>query len=81
MRKNPIPPHPLLDDLAKSLGTVNDRELAQELRCAPSMISKFRHRTLKVSAAFILDIHERFKMPVSKIKLLIEQADDQPVNP
>jgi transcriptional regulator with XRE-family HTH domain len=79
LRKNPIPPHPLLDDLANRLGCANDRELAHEIGCAPSMISKFRHRTCNVSAALIIEMHEKFGMSIAEIKLLIEQANDQHV--
>lgn len=77
MRKKPIPPHALMDELKNRLHCVNDCELARELGCAPSMISKFRYRTCNVSAALILDMHEKFGMSVAEIKLLIEQANDQ----
>jgi plasmid maintenance system antidote protein VapI len=77
MRKNPIPPHALMDDLRNRLHCVNDRELAREIGCAPSMISKFRHGSLQVSPALILDMHEKFGMSVAEIKMLIQRAEDE----
>lgn len=79
MRKNPIPQHALLDFLKDRLHCVNDYELAREIGCAPSMISKFRHGTCGVSAALIIEMHEKFGMSIAEIKLLIEQANDQRV--
>jgi hypothetical protein len=43
------------------------------------MISKFRHGTCGVSAALIIEMHEKFGMSIAEIKLLIEQANDQRV--
>lgn len=77
MRKNPIPAHALLDFLKEKLHCVNDHELAREIGCAPSMISKMRHGTCAVSAALILDMHEKFKMSVAEIKMLIQRAEDE----
>lgn len=66
-----------MDDLRNRLHCVNDCELAREIGCAPSMISKFRHGTCAVSAALILDMHEKFGMSVAEIKMLIQRAEDE----
>lgn len=70
-------PHLLLDYLREHLDLVNDRELARELGCAGSMISKWRHGTQQISAEHILTMHEKFNLPVAQIRLMIEQANDQ----
>lgn len=80
MRNIELPKHALIDYLRDRCQCVTDRELAQELGVAPSMISKYRWRTCGVSAALILDIHEKFDIPVSAIKLLIEEANDQHIH-
>lgn len=80
MRNIEVPKHPLIDYLKERTHCITDRELAQELGVAPSMISKYRWRTLGISAALILDIHEKFDIPVAAIKLLIEEANDQHIH-
>lgn len=77
MPKSNLKPHALVDFLREKLHCVNDYEVAREIGCAPSMISKFRHRTCQVSAALMIEIHEKYDMPISQIKLLIEQANEQ----
>ena len=78
MRK-PNFPHELLDYLREQLNLVNDRELARELGCAASMVSKWRHQTQPISAEHILAIHEKYSLPVAQIRLMIEQANDHGV--
>ena len=77
MRNRELPKHALVDYLKERCDCVTDYELARELNVAASMISKYRWRTCAVSPALILDIHEKFDMPVAAIKLLIEEANDQ----
>lgn len=64
--------HPLLDYLRKYARVKNDAALARLLGVKPPMLSKMRHRTLSVTPAFILRVHEEFDIPVAQIRKVMD---------
>lgn len=61
----------LLDGLIVHLELKNDAALARALELAPPMISKLRHRTLPVSAAVLVRMHEVSRLSIRDLRLLM----------
>lgn len=62
--------HALLDALIADYEVKNDAALARALDLAPAVVSKIRNRGLNLSGNLIILIHEKFGMPVARIKEL-----------
>lgn len=60
----------LLNTLLTEMKLKNDAALAHALEVAPPVISKYRHDRLKIGPTMILNIHERFGLPVKRIREL-----------
>ena len=67
-------PNPLLDTLKKKLKLKNDAALARQLDVAPPVISKIRHRTLKVGATLLLRMHEASQLTIRDMRRLMGEA-------
>lgn len=66
-----VPPaHPLLDELKRIHGIKYDQGLCVLLGVRSPVISKVRHRALKVSANLILAAHEHGGMAVAEARRL-----------
>lgn len=65
------PAHKLLDYLTENFDLKSDFQLAMELNKTPSSICKFRSGRREITPAIILAVHERFDIPVKKIKELL----------
>ena len=65
------PAHKLLDYLTENFDLKSDFHLAMELNKTPSAICKFRAGAREITPSMIIAIHERFDMPVKKIKELL----------
>jgi antitoxin component HigA of HigAB toxin-antitoxin module len=64
-------PHPLLDYLLAQRKLRSDRALAKDLGSTPSIISRVRNGKLNLGPAIILRIHEKYGIPVVKIREMI----------
>lgn len=64
-------PNTLLDALIQKLELKNDAALARELEVAPPVISKIRHRTLRVGATMLIRMHEASKLTISELRNLM----------
>jgi plasmid maintenance system antidote protein VapI len=64
--------HKLLDFLIKSRNMENDAQLARVLEIAPARLSKIRHKIHRVSADFILLVHDKLGLSVAEIRALID---------
>ena len=77
MRKDKSPmqpgydPNPLLDTLIKKLDLKNDAALARQLEVAPPVISKIRHRTLRVGATMLIRMHEASQLTIRELRSLM----------
>ena len=60
----------LLDYLKEKFDIKNDRQLAIELGASHPTVSKIRNGKAKVSAEFMIAVHEKFNMPIAEIKEL-----------
>lgn len=67
------PKHTLLDECMELASVKTDKALAQRLGTAGTVISRIRHRKLKVSPNLMLAIHEELGMPISQIRELIKE--------
>lgn len=67
------PKHTLLDECMKLASVKTDKALAQRLGTAGTVISRVRHRKLKVSPTLMLAIHEELGMPISLIRELLKE--------
>jgi transcriptional regulator with XRE-family HTH domain len=67
------PQHKLIDACIKLADVKTDKALAQRLGSAGTVLSRIRHRKLKVSPNLILAIHEELGMPISEIRQLIKE--------
>jgi hypothetical protein len=61
----------LLDGLIVHLDLKNDAALARTLELAPPLISKIRHRTLPVSAAVLVRMHDVSGLSIRDLRLLM----------
>jgi len=68
---NNFEPSQLLDELIVHLGLKNDAALARALEIAPPLISKIRHRTLPVSAAVLIRMHDVSDLSIRDLRLLM----------
>jgi hypothetical protein len=64
-------PGNLLDGLIEHLGLKNDAALARTLEVAPPMVSKMRHRTLPVSGAVLIRMHEVSGLSIAEMRILM----------
>lgn len=77
MRKEKTPmradydPNILLDALIEKLKLKNDAALARELEVAPPVISKIRHRTLRVGATMLIRMHQASELTISELRNLM----------
>lgn len=60
----------LLDYLKEKFEIKNDRQLAIELGASHPTVSKIRNGKAKVSAEFMIAVHEKFNLPIAEIKEL-----------
>lgn len=60
----------LLDHLKDTFSIKNDRQLAIELKISHPTISKIKSGKAKVSAEFMIAVHEKFGLPIAEIKEL-----------
>jgi hypothetical protein len=67
------PQHKLIDACMELASVKTDKALAQRLGTGGTVISRIRHRKLKVSPILILAIHEELGMPISEIRQLIKE--------
>jgi len=80
MRKEKSPtqadydPNPLLDALIKKLKLKNDAALARELDVTAPVISKIRHRTLRVGATMLVRMHEASELTVQELRNLMGKS-------
>lgn len=63
----------LLDDVSFEFKIKNDAHLSRELQVAPPVVSKIRNGTLPIGANMILRLHERFGLPVKKIRAALAE--------
>jgi hypothetical protein len=68
---NYMPDHKLLDFIKDKHDLRTDGQLARFLSTSKPVISKLRHNRKKVSATFILLVHEKTDMSIKEIKSLI----------
>jgi transcriptional regulator with XRE-family HTH domain len=68
------PQHKLLDACMKITGVKTDKALADRLGSAGTVISRIRHKKLKVSPNLMLAIHEELGIPISEIRELIKES-------
>jgi hypothetical protein len=61
----------LLDGLIVHLDLKNDAALARALEVAPPIISKLRHRSLPVTAAVLIRMHEVSGLSINNLRLLM----------
>lgn len=79
MRKQKAPmrddydPNVLMDTLIEKLKLKNDAALARELEVAPPVISKIRHRTLRVGATMLIRMHEASQLTISELRNLMHE--------
>jgi hypothetical protein len=75
MKKSPIQaeydPNPLFDTLIKKLKLKNDAALARKLDVTAPVISKIRHRTLRIGATMLVRMHEASELPVQELRNLM----------
>lgn len=64
-------PNVLMDALIERLNLKNDAALARELEVAPPVISKIRHRTLRVGATMLIRMHEASQLTISELRHLM----------
>ena len=64
----------LLDALTKILGLKNDSALARVLDVSPPVLSKIRHRTLPVSGAVLVRMHEVSGLTISDLRFLMNDV-------
>lgn len=64
-------PSQLLDGLIMHMGLKNDAALARALEIAPPLISKVRHRTLPVSAAVLIRMHDVSGLSIRDLRSLM----------
>ena len=64
-------PARLLNALVEKLHLKNDAELCRRLRVAPPLISKVRHRSLPLSAALLVRMHEESGLTVGELRGLM----------
>jgi plasmid maintenance system antidote protein VapI len=64
-------PNILMDTLIEKLQLKNDAALARELEVAPPVISKIRHRTLRVGATMLIRMHEASALTISELRNLM----------
>lgn len=64
-------PNTLLDALIQKLELKNDAALARELEVAPPVISKIRHRTLRVGATMLIRMHQASELTISELRNLM----------
>lgn len=64
-------PNVLMDALIERLKLKNDAALARELEVAPPVISKIRHRTLRVGATMLIRMHEASQLTISELRNLM----------
>lgn len=67
------PQHKLIDACMKLAGVKTDKALADRLGSAGTVISRIRHRKLKVSPNLMLAIHEELGIPISEIRQLMKE--------
>lgn len=67
------PKHTLMDECMKLASVKTDKALAQRLGTAGTVISRIRHRKLKVSPTLMLAIHEELGMPISYMRELLKE--------
>lgn len=67
------PKHTLLDECMKIACVKTDKALADRLCSAGTVLSRIRHKKLKVSPNLILAIHEELGMPISLIRELLKE--------
>lgn len=64
-------PGNLLDALIVHLDLKNDAALSRRLEVAPPIISKIRHRTLPVSGAMLIRMHEESKLTIGELRIFL----------
>lgn len=64
-------PNVLMDTLIERLKLKNDAALARELEVAPPVISKIRHRTLRVGATMLIRMHEASQLTIGELRNLM----------
>lgn len=69
-----LKPNALLDTILKEQQLKNDAALTRALQLTPSAISKIRGGTNVVSAEIMISLHEKYGMPIARIKSLAGQA-------
>ena len=67
-------PNALMDTLIERLKLKNDAALARELEVAPPVISKIRHRTLRVGATMLIRMHEASELTISELRNLMGES-------
>ncbi|HCE07954.1 MAG TPA: hypothetical protein DIT28_12570 [Oxalobacteraceae bacterium] len=70
-------PNALMDTLIEKLDLKNDAALARELEVAPPVISKIRHRTLRVGATMLIRMHEVSELTISELRNLMGEHKEK----
>jgi hypothetical protein len=63
-------PDRLLDTLIDKLGLKNDAALSRALDVAPPVISKIRHRKIRIGASILIAMHEASELSIRQLKAL-----------
>ena len=63
-------PYPLFDHIRDMYGIKTDRHLAQILGISHPLLSRIRHRVIRITPIVILAVHEQTSIPVARIKEL-----------
>src|SRR4051812_29579946 len=64
-------PNHLLDSLLEKMHLKNDAALSRALEVAPPVISKIRHRRLRVGASLLIRMHEVSEMSIRDLRDLM----------
>ncbi|CAN5361591.1 hypothetical protein BH11PSE11_BH11PSE11_20480 [soil metagenome] len=64
-------PNPLLDLLIEKLKLKNDAALCRMLGVSPPVISKMRHRVLRVGSSMLIRMHEESGMSIRELRELM----------
>jgi hypothetical protein len=64
-------PEALMDTLMRILGARNDRKLADRLSVQPSQICKIRKRSVPVSSALLICMHEETGLSLRQLRALM----------
>ncbi|MGZ5857238.1 MAG: hypothetical protein ACXWJK_08360 [Burkholderiaceae bacterium] len=71
IRDEQYDPNKLIDALIKQLALKNDAALSKHLDIEPPVISKVRHRKLRVGAALLIRMHEVSGLSIRELRDLM----------